>query len=418
MKIKYHWKILFTCCCLSGAVAGMVVHCRGIFYAPAAASLGVSPTTYATYLTCGGLAGVVCMPVVTKLFRSLPIKRILLVYLTIFCGSVIALGCAQAMWQCYLIGACQGTVSSFLTLYPVSTIVKNWFTKKRGLFTGLASMLAGLMASVMNILLERLIASAGWRTAYITVGVGAFLLSAIPVSLFLVREPADIGLVPYGGEAPKTSARPDLQKGGISRQLLPTFLPMAVIVAICYMSGGYGQHLSNYAVEIGLTPSAGALMVSCCMLGNVCGKLLGGLLNDLIGVYRASGVTILSISLAFFILLSRPDNTALLYLAALLCGQTTAFLAVQVPLLLGSVYHTSAEYDACFSAVMMIGSLTSAVNSTLIGILHTKSGSYALGHGLNAVLLLLCAGMIAVLWAVSRRRSVSYSQNTYGISRK
>ena len=54
----YAWKIFAMCCCISGAVAGMVVHCKGIFFVPAANDLNVSPTKFATYSTLGSIVGV------------------------------------------------------------------------------------------------------------------------------------------------------------------------------------------------------------------------------------------------------------------------------------------------------------------------------------------------------------------------
>lgn len=393
----YAWTILLVCCCLSGSVAGMVVHCRGVFYAPAAQSLGVSATTYATYLTWGGLAGVVVMPWVTRLFRTLPIKKVLLAYLALFCGCEVALGFAQRMWQCYLIGACQGTVSAFLTLYPISTIIKSWFTQRRGLAIGIATMLGGVLASVMNLVVERLISLAGWRVAYVAVGAVAFLLSAIPVALFMVRTPADIGMDPYGG--PQAESLTRISDGHIrwDRRFLLTFLPIVAITIACYMSGGYGQHLSNYAVGLGMSSTTGASLVSLCMLGNVGGKLVGGLLNDWLGVFRTAGLILFTISLAFFILLSSPDNLLLLSVAAVLMGQATAFMSVEIPLLVGTAYPDSQEYDTCFSTVIRIGTLTNALNNTLISVLYDRAGSYHLGHSLCAALLLACVPLVALV---------------------
>ena len=80
---SYAWKIVFMCCCLSGAVAGMVVHCKGIFFAPASADIGVSATKFATYATFGSLIGVFTLPLVTRLFNTKPLKLILTVSLVL-----------------------------------------------------------------------------------------------------------------------------------------------------------------------------------------------------------------------------------------------------------------------------------------------------------------------------------------------
>lgn len=402
-KMHYAWKILFVCCCISGAVSGMVIHCRGIFFAPAADGIGVSPTTYATYLTCGGIVGVLALPLITKLFREWPIKRVLLLYLALFCGGTVAHGFAQEMWQCYIIGGIQGSVSSFMTIYPISYIIKAWFTKRRGFAIGFATMMSGALASIMNIVIERMINTIGWRLSYISIGSIAFLVGAIPILAFLVRTPVELGMEPYGGPSQNDMPESATQKVALDRNLLSVFLPVSFLTIIAYMASGYGQHLSNFAHDLGLPLSTGAVLVSIYMLGNVGGKLLSGLLNDSIGIYRTAILTLTSMSVGFFILLQQTDNLLLLKIAAAFCGQATAFIAVQIPLLLGDIFHHKNEYDTCLSMVVMMGTLTSAVNNTLIAVLYNKNNSYALGQTLCSLSLIACAGIVFCLYLKTKK---------------
>lgn len=392
------WKIFIMCCCISGAVAGMVVHCKGIFYTPAAKSLGVSPTQFATYSAFGSLAGVFAMPIVTRLFNEKPLKRILLLYLGLFCSSEILMAFVTKMWQCYLLGIMQGLVSSFLTVYPIAYLLRNWFTRKRGLVTGAATMFAGLFSSIMNMVLSFLIDQFGWRMTYAITGLSAFMLSSIPVLLFAVRKPSDIGLEPYGGYENKAVENEMDEQKKSTKGLFISLIPVLILTFSFYMATGYNQHLSNYAQLLGLSSLFGASLISVCMLGNTISKLILGILNDRIGVYVTSSLTVLTMMASFLILMMESTNVILLYCAAIFLGQSTAFIVVQIPLLLSDQYAVQAEYEKCLSSVMMVGSLTSAMNNIIINFLYTESGSYKLGHGLSALMLLLCASMIIYLY--------------------
>lgn len=395
----YAFKIFFLCCCLSGAVAGIVIHCKGIFYAPVSKDLGVSATKFATYSTFGSLAGVVLLPLVTKLFNTKPLKKILIIYLAIFCGADVLMGFVTKMWQCYLIGIVQGSVSSFLTVYPIAYLLRNWFTKKRGFVTGIATMFSGIFSSIMNIVLNLCIQSIGWRLTYILIGISAFFLSAIPVCLFAVRNPSDIGLEPYGGyiNSDVTKENKTRDRKGRNKALFCSMIPMMVLTFSFYMATGYNQHLSNYAILLGKTATFGASLISICMIGNTVSKIVLGYLNDKLGVYGTSMITVVSMAFALIVLMFEPSQAWLLYSSSFFLGQSTAFIVVQIPLLLSSQYSNQTEYETCLSTVMMIGSLTGAVNSFVINFFHGINNTYRLGHGVASAMLIVCACMIILL---------------------
>ncbi len=365
----------------------MVVHCRGIFFAPAAAELGVDVTLYATYTAVAGMAGVLSLPLVQKLFSRFPLKPLMLCYLLLFFGSEVGMGLAQEMWQCYLMGAIQGLFCSFLTLYPVAYLLKNWFDKYRGTVTGIATMCAGLVSVGMNLVLATAITRLGWRVSYVLVGVGGFLIAALPWLLFAVRSPEELGMTPYGKEngvlykerVPQTKETVRLRG-----KLLQNFLPIGFVTVALYMASGYVQHLANYANDLGYSSTQGAALISVCMAGNVISKLLSGVLNDRIGPYKTSIISLGTMAAAMVILCLQPRNLPLLYLAAFFLGQATSFIVVQIPLLLGSGSITDGAYEACMGAVVMIGALTGAIHNLLIPLFYGLSNSYTVGFGFVA----------------------------------
>ncbi len=77
---------------------------------------------------------------------------------------------------------------------PMMATVSRWFTAKRGLAISLSASGLGTGSLVLSPLAAWLISSYGWRTAYVSVGVIAFVVF-IPIVLFVRKSPAEH----YGG---------------------------------------------------------------------------------------------------------------------------------------------------------------------------------------------------------------------------
>jgi sugar phosphate permease len=109
----------------------------------------------------------------------------------------------DAAWQLALlwgplIGAATGAIS-----VPLSAIVATrWFTRRRGLVTGLLTAAFATGNLIFLPLLAVVTDTVGWRWALLVVALVA--AAVVPVILLLMRDrPADLGLLPYGAvEAP------------------------------------------------------------------------------------------------------------------------------------------------------------------------------------------------------------------------
>src|SRR6266567_1590071 len=74
------------------------------------------------------------------------------------------------LWQLYLFYALLGVVSSTTTAVPYGVVVSRWFNRRRGLALGLTMAGVGVGATVVPPMVQLLIASYGWRSAFAIVG--------------------------------------------------------------------------------------------------------------------------------------------------------------------------------------------------------------------------------------------------------
>ena len=402
------WKILLAACCLYGATAGMINNCRGIFFAPAAASLGVSATEYALYLTFGCVTGVLSMPLVSKLFRTLPFKPILIGYLFLLGLSTSALGWVRTLHGCYAVGAVQGLLVSFVANYPAAYLVKQWFLKKKGLAMGIATASAGVVGAIMNIVYDAAIHSVGWRATYAIAGGGSFLLGALPVLLVVHRRPADLGLLPYGADSAADVPAQAAASGGKVRlrpkQLLP-FVLIFFLHAVANLSNAYVQHVPNYALSSGLSSTLGASVLSIAMLAGVVTKLLYGVLADRIGIFRTAALLTAPIAVGFLLLLTGGGSAASMLLAGVCLCPIYSLIAIQGPLLLDAFY-TGSAYESLLAVLITAAAIFTMGGNYIVDLMYTlANGDYRLGFAVMMGLLLLCIAIHGALRILQARES-------------
>ena len=93
------------------------------------------------------------------------------------------------------------------------SVLSRWFKRRRGLAFGLALSGNGLSAFFMPSLADRLIASFGWRQAYVIIGLMVISVTIPVVAILLKETPQEKGLLP-DGEASETPVSETGEEGG------------------------------------------------------------------------------------------------------------------------------------------------------------------------------------------------------------
>lgn len=123
------------------------------------------------------------------------------------CGFLLGLGYLlmsqiNAIWQLYLFFGVIIAAGMSGSMVPLLSTVARWFVRRRALMTAFVSTGTGLGMVIMPPLARWLIATYGWRTSYIIIGVTTFVLVLI-LAQFLKRDPGQIGQSPYGADEVK-----------------------------------------------------------------------------------------------------------------------------------------------------------------------------------------------------------------------
>ncbi|MDG4860747.1 MFS transporter [Streptomyces sp. T-3] len=253
-------------------------------------------------------------PFAAALMDRFGIRRVVAIALT-----VIALGTGltywmTAAWQLILYwGVLVGLGAGSMALAFAATVTNRWFTKKRGLVTGILTAASASGQLVFLPLLSWMVTDHGWRPAAITVALTA--LAVVPFVLLLLRDhPADVGLAPYGAEEfvpkppPVQGAARRTVKVLFSAAKTGPFWLLAGTFAICGAStnGLIQTHFVPAAHDHGMPMQAAASLLAVIGIFDVLGTIFSGWLTDrfdsrrLLGVYYAlRGVSLLFLPMLF-----------------------------------------------------------------------------------------------------------------------
>ena len=197
-KFFYGWTIVAVAFLIGLTQAGVFQNVLSIFLKPMADEFGWNRSIITGSIAVGSLAGGILSPLVgPHLDRHGP--RIPAFWgITILSAGLIALSQLSSVWQLYLFFGTGRMIASGLLALVVTVSVSNWFIEKRGRAMGISQLGSRIGIAFLPLLVQHIIISHGWRTAWAVLGIIVFAFSALPSLIFLKRRPEDVGLLPDG----------------------------------------------------------------------------------------------------------------------------------------------------------------------------------------------------------------------------
>lgn len=398
-KMHYAWLIFIACCAMSFVGLGLMVNTQGLFLVPIGKELKFSRSQLSLMLTIQGIAGMVAMPVVGKMFSKIKSKYMLTGSFAIIAGGYILLSKCSQLYMFYLVAIVIGLAMPAAMIAP-SILLANWFEKKLGFTMGIAMALSGIAGAIFNPLVSSIILKYGWRTAYVFIAIAALII-VLPFTLFIVQfKPSDKGLLPYGvDESNKAAGKSVEQTGMTAKEAYHTapFYMFCIAMIVLQAVAGLVQHVSAHVVNEGFPLTVGATVVSGIMLGAAAGKFIIGFLLDkvpsklVVIVYGSIGfVGWLGLNLAL--------SSQLLVASGFVLGLGQALMLVALPFFIRKVFGTR-EYSSILSIVSVCGSLASAVSVYADGVIFDMTKTYKLALSLNLVYYVVA--MIIIILALT-----------------
>jgi len=293
----------------------------GIFFKPMLAEFG-----WTRGLTSGAFTLSMLFQGVGSIFMGRLNDKLGPRFVMTLCGFLLGAGYllmsrTDSSWQLYLFyGVVVGTGMSGAFVALLSTAAR-WFVKRRGMMTGIVIGGIGVGTFLVPPAANWLISVYDWRPAYAIMG-GVLLVISVLAAQVLRRDPARMGLEPYGDTGGKEAGPAfgdrgfSLREAAVTRQFW-----MLMIIYFCF---GYSVftinvHLVPHVTDLGIAATTAASVLAAAGAMNAAGCVGLGGAADSIGSRRVSAISFILIAAGVFWLV--PISEAwMFYLFAVVYG--------------------------------------------------------------------------------------------------
>lgn len=275
------------------------------------------------------------------------------------------------LWQIYLfygvlVGAGLGGI-----FVPLNSTVARWFSRRRGVMTGIVVAGIGVGTLVAPLAANQLIALYNWRTSYLILGI-AVLIIVIAAAQFLKREPA-------GKKMPDqeiSGAEKKIEGFFVKEALLTRQFWMVFSLAVCFGICLYVVlvHIVPFATDVNISSGSAAGILAAVGGVSVAAKIIMGKIGDRIG---NRGIFLISfvIMVTAFLLLIGSTSLWMLYLFAAIFAFAYAGVAVaQSPALAN--YFGLRAHGALLGIVNFGFTFGAAIGPAMAGYVYDVSHSY------------------------------------------
>ena len=400
----YGWIVLAALCCAGFARQGPAVATFSIFVEPLTRDFGWSRAALSGAVSLGGLLAALVLPLIGPLLDRRGSRLVLCLAILVNGVALLLLAFTPSLLVFYLLFciARMNWAGPFdLGIYGG---LNNWFLARRTVAASVATLAQMLGLVAMPLIAQFAIARDGWRAGWFVLGAVVLIVGFVPVWLFLVRRPEDMGLQP-------DNAGPAISKAGAiatapvepafsRQQALRTssfWLLMLFTVMIYPVQAGVSLHQASHLVQRGLDPNTAALIVSGFSLSSAIATIACGFLPRrwpirfalaLAGMLACLG-TLLMVGIG-----SAADG----YLAAGLFGAGIGGVLTLLPVAWAD-YFGRTHYGAVRGLALSVQVLAQATGPLLSGALYDWTGTYTVSLHCFAVL-----SALSILAALAARQ--------------
>jgi MFS family permease len=318
------------------------------------------------------------------------------------CGFITA-GMAGNLWLFTLSqGLLLGLLGTSATFAPLVADTSLWFTRRRGIALGICMSGNYVAGAVWPPVIQHFIETAGWRAAYI--GIGVFcLLTMLPLALVYRRRPpalAPVPVAPNASAAPRAAVQQSERPLGLSPATLQLLLCVAG-VACCVAMSMPQVHIVAYCGDLGFGAARGAQMLSLMLGMGIVSRLVSGWMSDHIGglFTLLVGSVLQGVALLMFLW---ADGVSSLFLVSAMFGLFQGGIVPSYALIVRE-YFTPRQAGARVGAVLMATLFGMALGGWMSGAIFDASGSYRAAFVNGIAWNLLNVGIVLFLLARAKR---------------
>jgi MFS transporter, OFA family, oxalate/formate antiporter len=394
----YGW-IVLACICLSGfARQGPAVAVLSVFVVPMTDAFGWSRTEMAGAVSLGGVLAAFISPLIGPVVDRRGARLVLCLAVLGTGLATMALSLTQSLLMFYLLFcfARMNWAGPFdLGLYSA---LNNWFVARRALATSIATLaqMAGLVA--LPIMAQVAMNNGSWRSGWVAIGATVLVVGFVPVWLFLVRRPEDLGLLPDRVAAGTGSAALEPRFSRADAMRTPAFWLLSLYTVLVFpVQAGVSLHQAPHLIERGIPPVAAATVISFFSAMSAAASFGIGFMPRRWPVRYAMSLAGAFLSAGAFGLIA-VGSAEMAFLAAGVFGLGIGGVMTLLPLAWAD-YFGRESYGAIRGVALSLQVMAQAAGPVVSGALRDWSGNYT-----DSLILFGILAALAILAALLARR--------------
>jgi MFS family permease len=399
-KLFYGWVIVVAFCIIGTIIAG-AGYSFGVFFKSIESEFELSRTVTSGIFSVS-MIFVAIFAVLGGWAADRYGPRITLPIMGLFIGlSLLLTSQTNSTWQLFFTYSLLLSIGTGATFVVMTSTVSRWFVKKKGVALGIAGSGVGLGALFMAPFATFLIVNFDWRTAYIIMGLLAWVI-IIPLSRLLKKDPHEIRVLPYGVNATlinTNNTSDDTQPISFSlRQALKT---RSVWLFMCiWFFDGFTvllilTHIVPHITDIGFSAGEAATVLSLRGGAMIMGRVIMGRISDSIG--RKTTVIFCSLLQAGAILsLVWINDLWMFYIFAIVFGFSMGGAVTSVAALVSDIYGLR-NIGKIFGILEIGLGIGAAIGPAMGGLIFDIKGSYSLAFLLGAGAILIVSLLVALV---------------------
>lgn len=381
-KMDYKW-VIFGCCFLMTFVClGFCSGNKGLYLTAMSDALGIKRSLFSINDSCRHVAtGIINIFLGTILYRFGIRKAVALGFAALIASSLIY-ACAENIWMLYLGGTLLGVGLAFTTTTIASSLIRRWFQKNIGKYTGIVFAANGIGGAVAAQIVSPMINEEGnpfgYRTSYLVIA-GILLITGILVVALLRERPKNETFTLDNTQQKKSRG---VTWSGFDYQAAkhrPFFYAAVGCVSLTGfilqgISGVYAAHMK----DVGLRPEHVATIVSVFSLALTGSKILIGLLYDRRGLRTVLVVCQSATVLAFLAMVFLNDSLLGIALGvgfAILYALALPLETLVIPLIANDLFG-AVSYDKILGILSAANYIGYAFGAPMMNLCYDSFGSY------------------------------------------
>jgi sugar phosphate permease len=379
----YGWVVLFSAGSsqfVRNAAASLTL---AVFIYPISEDLGWSRTLIAGAASAGGLAASGAAPVVGWIVDRYGARIVLSISVLVLGLATMSLAWATTPIAFYIAYGTGRVIFNSTIQIASSVVVSRWFIRMRGQASGLLTLSHGIGMTLFPFLASLIILYRNYQTAWIVLGLTAWAIALLPVTLLIAETPESLGLEPDGDtntlnrqadgaiklEEPAWTARQAAKT--------PTLWILALGIGTLFIiQSGINIHLVAFLRDQGLGGATAAVAISMIAIMTAAGSVVWGWIVERVPVrYGLAAVALIMAVVPPGFL--RADTVTEAYIFAGLFGFALSGLLVVPPVAYADYFgrRSLGTIRGITEPFMSLGQATGALIS---GLIFDMTQSYAI----------------------------------------